>query len=409
MRVAFRLKNRQIELDVSENWSILFLKQRVCQDLDCDSQSHFLAHGAIQLNDWDNVSQLDLFKASQPLINVRPYSNINHFYVLCYQCDDVTPAVFEPHCTACFSSNFSLTSNIVCPEIRRVPGVCKDCNATEARVEFACFHETSHHPIIFLRQVQKNLSQSTCIACCENTCEVIVTFCENLGHSLCVDCFRSYAESYLSDARFVLVPDIGLTLRCPVGCPDSNISETHIFRLLGTEFYSHYKETAAKVACYSEGFCNCPQCGAYWEMPDDARGYPWVLCEKPYGCGVEFCTHCRRVVSSDGERPSRCICQSRGTLTELRGAHGEDVTFSATESAWSGIRMAPSDLASRCLIAVTCKPCPRCRSQTNKDGGCNHVQCSVCGLEWCWICSKNWDRACQNDHWFWLWRKMCIF
>lgn len=36
------------------------------------------------------------------------------------------------------------------------------------------------------------------------------------------------------------------------------------------------------------------------------------------------------------------------------------------------------------------KPCPRCQVLIGKmdDGSCNHMQCAVCGAEFCWLCMK---------------------
>lgn len=36
------------------------------------------------------------------------------------------------------------------------------------------------------------------------------------------------------------------------------------------------------------------------------------------------------------------------------------------------------------------KPCPRCGTLVVKldDGSCNHMTCSMCGSEFCWLCMK---------------------
>ncbi len=33
-------------------------------------------------------------------------------------------------------------------------------------------------------------------------------------------------------------------------------------------------------------------------------------------------------------------------------------------------------------------------------GGCSHMKCTRCSLDWCWICLVEWNRDCQADHWF---------
>ena len=40
---------------------------------------------------------------------------------------------------------------------------------------------------------------------------------------------------------------------------------------------------------------------------------------------------------------------------------------------------------------VISKPCPGCRTPTERDGGCMHMICTKpgCSLHWCWVCQVN--------------------
>lgn len=49
------------------------------------------------------------------------------------------------------------------------------------------------------------------------------------------------------------------------------------------------------------------------------------------------------------------------------------------------------DLASANWIAENCKQCPKCRTEINKNGGCNHMTCRSCNHEFCWICMLNYN------------------
>ncbi|VDN10611.1 unnamed protein product [Dibothriocephalus latus] len=302
MLLKFRFEDKTVDLDADENWNMLFLKQRVSMELEIDSQVHFLAFKGTQLDEWDKVSTHNFQDGD--ILEVYTRGTFRHFYVLCYICNTVVPAVITIHCDTCKSSDFSAlpTSSLL------------------------------------------------------NHCKV------SGGHILCLDCFRSYAESYLDNRNFKLIPQLGYTLGCPVGCPDVYISDTHHFRILGSQFYSRYKEIAAHQVCYTDNFCNCPRCDTCWEIPSEPGSLHWVFCEGPFGCGVEFCTRCRnfvrpRTVNTDDNPKFSCFCDA----PEMEAEAGETQSTGTDNVTWKGVILGPLEIASRCLIASTCKRCPaRC-------------------------------------------------
>lgn len=44
------------------------------------------------------------------------------------------------------------------------------------------------------------------------------------------------------------------------------------------------------------------------------------------------------------------------------------------------------------------KYCPKCKINTLKFDGCNHITCKKCGYEWCWVCFGRYKSFCSNVH-----------
>ena len=57
-------------------------------------------------------------------------------------------------------------------------------------------------------------------------------------HLTCVPCFADYCRSKMGERQFVLDPDLGYTLPCPIGCEGSLINEPRHFKLLGKDVYN---------------------------------------------------------------------------------------------------------------------------------------------------------------------------
>jgi len=55
-----------------------------------------------------------------------------------------------------------------------------------------------------------------------------------------------------------------------------------------------------------------------------------------------------------------------------------------------------SDQATDDLILATTKKCPACKVPIQKMEHCNHMNCSNCRHEFCWLCKKAWKTHSQN-------------
>ncbi|XP_035207973.1 E3 ubiquitin-protein ligase parkin-like, partial [Stegodyphus dumicola] len=273
----------------------------------------------------------------------------------------------------------------------QISGVCQseNCNGTVAEFYFKCAKHIAlpDEWAIPLYLIKNNFKHIPCIAC-TGISEVILVFPCADGHVICIECFRLYCISRLNERRFIQNEAVGYTIDCPAGCTDSLIKEPHHFRLLGDEQYSRYQRFGAEEYLLQAGGVLCPQpgCGAGL-LPDPECRRVVCVQDGGGGCGFVFCRQCMQ-----GFHIGPCEAQEPSGITD--GMNYAIIDERASSSKW--------DEDSKKIIKITTKPCPKCRTPTERDGGCMHMVCtrSQCGYHWCWICQEEWTRDCMGNHWF---------
>ncbi|XP_040614108.1 E3 ubiquitin-protein ligase parkin isoform X2 [Mesocricetus auratus] len=358
-----------------------------------DLSSHILPADSVGLAViLDTDSRRDSEAARGPA--VKP--TYNSFYVYCKgPCHRVQPGKLRVQCGTCRQATLTLAQGPSCWEDVLIPnrmsGVCQspDCPGTRAEFFFKCgAHPTSDKDTsVALYLITSNRRSIACIACTDVRSPVLVFQCTH-RHVICLDCFHLYCVTRLNDRQFVHDAQLGYSLPCVAGCPNSLIKELHHFRILGEEQYNRYQQYGAEECVLQMGGVLCPRpgCGAGL-LPE--QGQRKVTCEggNGLGCGFVFCRDCKEAYH-EGE------CDS---LFEASGATPQAYRVdkrAAEQARW--------EEASKETIKKTTKPCPRCNVPVEKNGGCMHMKCPQpqCRLEWCWNCGCEWNRACMGDHWF---------
>ena len=107
---------------------------------------------------------------------------------------------------------------------------------------------------------------------------------------------------------------------------------------------------------------------------------PRLVCEREE-CGTAFCYHCAGVwhpVSTCDEARAQRFGLNLSAAAAVGAVTFRRVAGNALVSA------APSSLLGKI------KPCPRCKALIAKmdDGSCNHMTCTICGADFCWLCMK---------------------
>ncbi|XP_044267580.1 E3 ubiquitin-protein ligase parkin [Tribolium madens] len=325
-----------------------------------------------------------------------------HFFVYCPTCKSLKKGKLRVRCHFCKSGAFTVHSDpqnwndVLQP--RQITGLCENnpevCahilnnqEPTFAEFYFKCSEHTSlgeADEAVPLYLIRPNLKEVPCLACAD-TNEIVFVFPCKEGHVTCLDCFRQYCTTRLRERQFWQHPEFGYTLACPAGCPDSFIQEIHHFRLLSESQYTQYQRFATEEYVLRSGGVLCPQPGCGMGIlaePECTK----ITCIN--GCGYVFCRLCLQ-----GYHIGECEAPEGDSGSPGDCSYNVDPTRAA-EARW--------DEASKVAIKVLTKPCPKCRTPTERDGGCMHMICTRAGCEyhWCWVCQTAWTRECMGSHWF---------
>ncbi|CAG0882473.1 unnamed protein product [Darwinula stevensoni] len=321
---------------------------------------------------------------------------IPHFYVYCSSCKKMCVGKLRVRCAHCKEGAIIVSrdpcswEDVLTP--LQIPGTCEveGCGGDSVEFFFKC---AEHVPSVDsldalpLNLVKSNTRDVPCMACFDVQDLVLVFPCSS-AHVTCLDCFRTYCQSLLQERQFTYDPVHGYSVPCPAKCDNSLIRDTHHFKLLSAELYARYQRFGAEEFVIASGgtFCPQPNCGMGLMPHPDCRR---ITCE--HGCGFVFCRDCRQGYHiGECERTDGSECSSN---TDDRQAYRVDPERAAA-ARW--------DEASAISIRVLTKPCPKCRTPTERDGGCMHMTCTwpQCGYHWCWVCQNEWTRDCMASHWF---------
>jgi hypothetical protein len=109
------------------------------------------------------------------------------------------------------------------------------------------------------------------------------------------------------------------------------------------------------------------------------------------------CSRCDNRQDASASKPS-ILCSSCGHTYCF--THG-DAHPNKTCAQWARDNYA-SEKQSLKAISMNSKPCPDCKVPTQKSEGCNHMKCTQCHAEWCWICGREIEGGSSfPDHYKW--------
>jgi ankyrin repeat/IBR domain-containing protein 1 len=210
------------------------------------------------------------------------------------------------------------------------------------------------------------------------------------GHLFCRQCWESYLNIKIQEgnAHNILCPAQDCTILVPLDT---------IERVVSKEMARRYLQFDIKAFVESNPnlkWCPYPGCTRVVRRPSSSSSSDAFIgvaaafipendkdaCKAvDCGNGHYFCWGC----GADAHEPCGCdqwkTWHERITEMRMKTTVSDEVAFSAAANLW---------------IVKNSKPCPnvKCKAPIQKNEGCNHMKCSKCKHEFCWVCREEWKK-----------------
>ena len=183
-------------------------------------------------------------------------------------------------------------------------------------------------------------TEKECLICLESF-DRNVGIILQCGHFCCDNCFYNYLKTQINSAKVAKI-------QCFIKDCDYVLNEDFILEKLKddkalVDKYKVFKQRAEIFLSKDKKFCPEPDCNSYLQQSKDK----YVQCEN----GHKYCYIC---------------------LKKWHGKSPCDEELDKDFQIWKKDKVV--------------KQCPRCKIYTEKNEGCNHMTCTECKYQWCWLC-----------------------
>ncbi|KAI9597905.1 hypothetical protein BDF19DRAFT_433006 [Syncephalis fuscata] len=279
---------------------------------------------------------------------------------------ELEPDVILFQCADLLQQDIISTINISFPLILAdevVPMVIKNDQAKEQQH----FDETRHYCSICL---EGKLGQ----ACHSLPC----------GHVFCRACLVDFFTLLIKEGNVMAVQ-----------CPDtaciksrSKLSPSDIETLVGPVLYQRYQDLIEKNALETDSSITwCPRRTCQGPARKDTDYEKLAICRK---CQFAFCFYCRH--SWHGVGQFCAIDNQQRIVEEYEQANVETKRRMELQYGTSTLQRIISDVErqreTKQWIENNTTVCPTCLLNIEKAFGCNHMQCSMCGTHFCYLCGS---------------------
>lgn len=221
-----------------------------------------------------------------------------------------------------------------------------------------------------------------CGVCLESTVLVAAPVC---GHAFCSECWMRHIDLSSDHASGITCMEPSCLRELTTACVEALAPPAVARRVNSWALERFVRDSACMQWCRT---CTRPLRGAPDETGEARCPCGAVLCylcgrkpHHPLACGEleQFLDESQRCL----ELKRRRELAARLERLLARGVN----TDGAWRNLWRRLQHGHGDgLEEEALV----KECPGCRVPISKAGGCDHMTCSQCSQEFCWLCRRQW-------------------
>lgn len=229
--------------------------------------------------------------------------------------------------------------------------------------------EEKRNQMLKLQEVKERRYE--CEICMDDVTMKDLFTVDHCYHRFCRDCMQGHIEAQIEVQAFVEKRgEIGVV--CPGNGCDNVLGIHEVKSCVPSQVFERYDGLLRDSAVTKTSdmiWCATPDCGNALITVEENS--PMVVC---YACYSSWCTRCQVPWHGD----MTCEEYRRYVLSKV------------TEVA--------EDLANNRWMSTMTKACPQCCVNIEKNEGCNHMTCSQCWYEFCWVCLKDWECSHYGCH-----------
>lgn len=208
-----------------------------------------------------------------------------------------------------------------------------------------------------------------CPICCEDV-ELEQCTAMECRHFVCKRCFDLHTKYRMLEERHFFDTRCPGNIDCTLIIPQEMLSErflTEFHQLVAQQYFhsraSQYRHCPHKNCVYIAWNQNGP-CASQYSVQNSSKSLEKECSAVECPCSRTFCFNC--------------------------GLPFDHLALSC-ELANRWLQLVAKDELDSIYLKQNSKKCPNCASDTERDGGCNHIKCAVCHYEYCWMCMESWD------------------